>query len=137
MRYRIDEAQKKLDGTFKKGRARPAGRARFLSKWPGPGKGWSEAKRAAWGRLGPPAIASGVTAADLLFLEYVAEQMARADALQADRKAKPTAVNAAVRLVADLLKSAKLAPATRGYEPLPPDTEPDGTPSPDAEFSQR
>lgn len=137
MPYRLDDAEKKARGTFRKHRARPPGLARTLAKWPAADKGWPADKKRSWARLGPPAIASGVTAADLLFLEYVAEQMARADALQADRKAKPTAVNAAVRLVADLLKSAKLAPATRGYEPLPPDTEPDGTPSPDAEFSQR
>lgn len=53
-------------------------------------------------------------------MKRAARAVARADALMSDPKAKPTAVNAAVRLAADMLKALRLAPTTSGRTPRPP-----------------
>lgn len=92
-----------------------------LDRWPKPPKGFSGLERDAWTRLGDAALELGtVSRADLLFCARVAQVSARVDEALADREFKPTALNALLRLEADLLKQIGLSPqARRAVTPLP------------------
>ncbi len=120
-RRRVSNARKELHGTLQPCRVRPV-RLEALEVWPDPPRHFTGREKAAWVRLGEAAVASGaVTLADLPLAELAARAWARANAAMADAAAKATAVSAAVRLAADLLKSLQLSAVTRMTEPAAPD----------------
>jgi len=111
---KLPAAAKQAKGTFRADRHREGPALPALKTWPKPPKHFTENESEAWKRLGVAAMALGsVSAADLLFCERVAQVSARVDTAMADPDFKPTALNALLRLEADLRRQLGISPQAR------------------------
>lgn len=128
-------AAKRAAGTYRADRARKAPVPSALVRWPDPPRHFVEPEKVAWDRLGDAVMSLGVVSvADLLFCERVAQVSARVDTALADEEFKPTALNALLKLEADLRKQLGLSPQARGsVDPLAPEQDEEDE-DPDAEF---
>lgn len=94
-----------------------------LEKWPKAPKGFTQAEREWWSRLGVAAMELGtVAAADLPVAARAVQVSARVDAAFLDPNFKATALNALLRLELDYWKQLGLSPQSRrAVTPLPND----------------
>lgn len=111
---KLPAAAKKATGTFRPERHKETPALPALKSWPKPPKHFDAGETVAWKRLGVAVMALGsVSEADLLFCERVAQVSARVDAALSIENFKPTALNALLRLEADLRRQLGISPQAR------------------------
>lgn len=123
----LPAAVKKAKGTFRADRHKAPPALPALITWPPAPRHFNRDERTAWGRLGKAVMALGsVSLADVLFCERVAQVSARVDEALKDPDFKPTALNALLKLEADLRRQLGITPQARGaVQPLEKEPEED------------
>lgn len=106
-----------------------------VTRWPPAPRSFDEGEREAWRRLGRALLPlRTVSASDLLFVEMVAREAARYEALRKDPSAKVTAVNACAKSLASMLHSLGLSPQGRRTTASLKPPKPEGEADPLAEW---